>query len=169
MGWQLEMTEIIRCMINDLDETPKYEDERLERILLVASFQVNIEGDFLNDYIVDIQTSTLTPDPTSDTYRDDSFVNLACMKAACILDRGTAVQAADLAISSKEWSSSLDLRGVADARYKILLKGGWCSTYEVALMDHAVNSNQVAGAAILSPFRTIAGYPGFSNSNIYYV
>lgn len=158
MSWTTETVVILRTMILDLDDSPRFQDSRLEQILLVAAFQVNVEADFTNDYSINIETSTLSPDPTDSGNRDDSFINLMTLKAACILDRGLASLAAGTAIYSKEFNSSLDLRGIAQARLNVLQKGGWCKVYEDALIDHSVNSNQVAGAAILGPFRTLAGY-----------
>ena len=161
MSWQLETIEIFRVLINDLEDTPKYSDERLERILLVAAFQVNEKADFLNDYTVDIQTTTLSPDPTSDDYRDDSFVNLMCLKAACLMERGLAAKAANLALLGREGFSSVDLRGVAEAKQKMLEKGGFCATFNDELLSYQMGSAQVAGAAILGPFRTIANYNNY--------
>lgn len=163
--WQTEMLEILRVLINDMDETPKYEDERLHRILMVAAFQVAQSLDFVNDYTIDIQGSTLTPDPTSTDFKEDSFVNLTCIKAACIIERGQTVLSANQAIVAKEFHSSVDLSKVAESKQKLLEKGGWCSLYEQESLEHQANSASATGAAILGPFRTLAGYPGYPVGN----
>lgn len=158
MSWTTEATEILRNTIDDADDTPVYSDERLHRLLLVAAFQVNLIADFVNDYTVDIETTTLDPDPTSEDDRDDSFVNLMCLKAACILERGKAFRAAGNAGLVKEFSTTVDLQGVAKARAALLAKGGFCPTFQEELETYQLDRTYVAGAAIMGPFRTIVGF-----------
>ena len=160
MAWETECLEILRVLINDLDTVPKYTDARLQRVLLVAAFQVNNKLDFTQDYVVNVQTSTLTPDPTNSSYREEAFVNLMCIKAACIIERGTALTSADQAISAREFSSSINLTGISAARQKLLVQGGWCPQYEEESLVHQIGAG-VPGAAILTPFRTLAGYDGY--------
>lgn len=158
MAWQTSSIQILRVLINDLDCTPTYDDERLEKVLLVAGYQLKELLDFVNHYTIDINAGTITPDPTDSTTKDDSFVNLMCMKAACIVDRGNASLAAGNALIATEGRSSINLATVAAARQKLLLSGGWCPAYEEAILDYQANSAQTAGAAIMTPFRTMVGY-----------
>lgn len=160
--WNVIMIEILRNLIDDASDSPKYTDDRLERLLLVAAFQVSNELDFTNDYTVNIAESSLTPDPTAEATKEDAFVNLTCIKAACILERGSAITSADNAISAREFSSSINLTGIAAARRALLDKGGWCVVYDEESTNHALSSANTAGAAVLSPFRTIVGYDGMS-------
>lgn len=163
MAWQAETIEILRAFIDDLDdENPTYSDEKLERILLVAAFQINTTVEFTNDYTVNIQTSELDPDPTAPETTDDAFVNLMCLKAACIMDRGRAITASEQAVSIKEFSTNINLGAVAAARQKLLEKGGWCPVFEEELTKHQLSANGIVGAAVLGPFRTTVGYPNVS-------
>lgn len=169
--WQAETIEILRVFIDDMDdENPTYSDEKLERVLLVAAFNINTSVDFVNDYTVDIQTSTLTPDPTDPDTTDDAFVNLMCLKAACIIDRGRAITASEQAVSIKEFSTNVNLSTVAAAKQKLLEKGGWCPVFEEELVKYQLSANGVVGAAVLGPFRTTVGYPNVSryDSSYYY-
>ncbi len=143
-----------------MDDTPEFDDERLTRVLLVAALQVNNSVDFENDYTIDIQTSTLSPDPTLAETKEDAFLNLMTIKAACIMERGQAIKTASQAISAREFSTSINLTGVAKAKLDLLLKGGWCAVYEQEVLDHQMSGIGTAGAAILGPFRTMAGYDG---------
>lgn len=165
MAWFNETIEIVRVLINDLDETPEFSDDRLERVILVAAFQVNNTADFTQTFTVDITGGTISPDPTLSATKDESFVNLVCLKAGCIIERGAVTKAAGNAIIAREGSSSINLASVAAARQKILESGGLCSVYDEALTDYMFTSNTVAGAAIMSPFRTLAGYPYYFNIN----
>ena len=163
--WETEPLEIFRVLIDDMEETPSFSDEKLVRILLVAAFQVNSAYDFNSDYEVDIETSTLSPDPTSDDYRDDDFVNLMCLKAACILERGKALKAAGTAGMIKEFSTTADLSGVAKARAALLAKGGWCTVFAEEATNYQVNGAVSGGIAVLTPFRTYIN--GRNSNNLY--
>lgn len=155
--WEIEAIEILRNIIDDPDST-KYTDVRLKRLLIVAAFQVLQEAAFTTEFTVDISEQTITPDPTdsdNDT-RDDSLVNLMCLKAACIMERGVTGTSAGKAVAGKDGFSSFDLRGVAEARLK-LMQVGACKEYANALSDYQAGgsgSDIIAGAAVLSPFRT---------------
>ncbi len=114
MSWQDEMIPITRVLINDLAATPTYTDDRLEQLLLVAARQVNSEMAFPQDFVIDVGNGTLLPDPTLGDNKNDSFINLVTQKAACILDQSVAVIAAKQAISVKDGTSAIDLRGVSE-------------------------------------------------------
>lgn len=153
--WQTECIKIIRHMVDDLSSTPTYSQDRLEELFLVAAQLVKQDIVFGQVYTIDVDQLTLSPDPTEPT-RDENFINLVCLKAACMLDFAAARTAAGQAIAIKDGSSSIDLKGTADNRFKFL-KEGWCKKYDQAVIDYDINSNQVAGAAIMSPFKTIMG------------
>lgn len=155
MAWDSEMVEFLRVIILDLEDSPEFSDSRLIRILIVAAFRVNNELEFDQDFEVDIDAATITPDPTATATRNESFINLACLKAACMLDMGGAVQAAKKAgiVKDGRFATTLDLSKIAEARRK-LLEIGFCKVYEDAKLQYQAGLVRVAGAAILSPFRT---------------
>lgn len=154
MAWQDDMVEILRNLIGDTGATEVYTDAQLERVLLVAAFQVLQELDFDNDYSVSISGETLTPDPTDVDTQDDTFVNLVTMKAACIADQGSAVVAAGRAIAVRDGSSSVDLRSVFKSKLD-LLKQGWCAVYKDSKREYQMGAG-VAGAMVMGPFRLYA-------------
>lgn len=155
--WELEAIEILRNIIDDA-ACAVYTDARLRRLLVVAAFQVVQEASFTQTFTVDITAQTITPDPgdTDGNTRDNSLINLMCLKAACIMERGVTGTSAGKAVAGKDGFSSFDLRGVAEARLK-LMQVGACKEYEKALADYqsgGSGSDIIAGAAVLSPFRT---------------
>lgn len=155
MSWKLELREILRVMVGDFDAT-KYANATLERVLAVAAFTVAAEQlDFTQDYSVNVVTKTITPDPSAEATRDDSFINLVCMKAACIIDQGSAANAAAQAIAVKDGSSAVDLRGILQGKLALLDKS-WCAHYEDAKFEHQLEQSRVAGAAVMTPFRLYA-------------
>lgn len=152
MAWQTELVELLRVMVNDLADTPTYSDYRLQRVLVVAAFQVSTELDFSRDFVVDVTAQTITPDPTDGDDRNDAFTNLVCMKAACITDRGEAAAAAKQAIAVRDGTSAIDLRGNLQGKLKLLEKG-WCAAYDDAKLEYQAGQVHTAGAAIIGPFR----------------
>lgn len=155
MAWQDDMVEILRVMVNDMDTTQTYTDDKLLRVLVVSCFQVISELQFAQTYTVSISNQTLSPDPTVEGTTDQSFVNLVTQKAACVIDRGSAIIAASRAISVRDGGSSVDLRGVFQGKLALLEKG-WCAVYADTKLEYQMNGAAVAGAVVMTPFRVYA-------------
>lgn len=162
MAWQTEMVRYLRYCVFDLDpNSPTYSDQRLQELLVWSAQLVEQELDFSQQFVADQDGLTITPDPTDRVgpppTRDDSFVNLVVMKAACVVDRGEVRAAIGQAIRVRDGTSSIDLRGVMEGKLKLLLKGGWCAAFDDAKVQYLLNKSHIAGAAIMSPFRVWAG------------
>ena len=85
MSWQGQMSTILRYLIDDIDSSAyKFSDHRMETTLLVAAQLVTLEVDFNNTYTINVEQCKLTPDPTDDV-KDNAFINLVCLKAACVM------------------------------------------------------------------------------------
>ena len=149
MGWQNEMTLIVRHLVNDLDSTNyTFTDDRLEESVLVAAQLASLEIDFDNTYTIDVDSVSLTPDPTSSGGKDDSFINLVCLKTARLLI-GSELNTHSLnAISLRDGPSALDLRGIVSG-LKILFDD-ITKRYEEAVTQYKLNG--VVGQAILGPY-----------------
>jgi hypothetical protein len=155
--WKEESVIILRTMLDDMDES-KYKTCDLEQLLLVSAFMVNQKADFNNDYTISMKKKTISPDPSADATKDESFINLICLQAACMVNRGKALNDASNAFSGKDGFSSFDFRGVAESTIKLLKDGGWCSVFEDELNNYKLGQNNVAGMAIMGPFRTKVMY-----------
>lgn len=162
MAWQDEMTAILRTLIGDLDATV-YTDDRLQTVLAVAAFQVLRELSFSTAYTISVGGVSISPDPTLTATLDDSFTNLTCLKAAAITDKGSAIQATRRAISVKDGSSAIDLRGPLQGWLAMLEKGGWSAIYDKAKLEYQLGQS-IAGVAVMTPFRTYASSYYFPNS-----
>lgn len=153
MAWQDEMVPMLRVMVNDISSVT-YVDDTLEQTLVVAAFQVkNDLAEF--QFFVDMANVSISPDPTIGISKDDSFVNLVCIKAACIIDTGSAALAATQAIYVKDGTSTIDLRGSLEGRLALLSKG-WCSIFKDARMSYQMQSLEAAGSVVMTPFRLFA-------------
>ena len=148
MPWQNEMKVIVRHLVNDLDSSSyTFTDSRLEEAVLVSAQLASLERDFDNTYAIDVDSVSLSPDPTSGN-KDDSFINLVCLKTAQML-LGSELKTHSLnAISLKDGPSALDLRGIVSG-LKILFDY-INKKYEEATTQYKLNG--VVGQAILGPY-----------------
>tara|TARA_R100001244_G_C5101756_1_gene119000 strand:- start:76 stop:585 length:510 start_codon:yes stop_codon:yes gene_type:complete len=149
MPWQNEMTLIVRHLVNDLDSSSYiFTDSRLEEAVLVSAQLASLEIDFENTYTIDVDSVSLTPDPTDSSNKDDSFINLVSLKTSQML-LGSELKTHSLnAISLRDGPSALDLRGIV-AGLKILFDD-INKRYEEAVMQYKLNG--VVGQAILGPY-----------------
>lgn len=152
--WDTEMVILLRHMIDDLETTPKYDDDRLMQLLLVSAQLVKVENSFTTSYDIDIENYTLSPDPTKPEYRDDAFINLTVLKAACLLAGSGLGKGITQSILVVEGPHRFDGRGQRDAR-KFQVQT-WCAAYNSAKNQYAVNGDgSCPGEAIIGPYRSM--------------
>jgi hypothetical protein len=156
--WTVEMTIILRHMVYDLAPTPTYADTRLQQLILVSAQLVQGELSVPNPYVVDIVNGTISPDPTADNTRDDSFINLVLTKAACIIDNGEARLAAGKGVRMRDADKEIDLRSASEGKLAIWSKG-WCQNYKQTRLEFLAGGSATAGAAIVGPFREEINIP----------
>lgn len=149
--WQVEIPIIVRNLINDLESTPTYSDDRIIQLATVSARYVVGEANFTTEYTIDIINQTISPDPSDPSSRDIDFVGLLALKAACILDQSTfRTKAALEGIRTALGSANLMIAGNLSG-YKTILDQGPCALYEQLVLDHNIG-NATAVAAVLSPF-----------------
>jgi hypothetical protein len=163
MSWQAEITTIVRYLVDDVDATQTYSDGRLETTIVVAAQQVQDDLDFINVYAADIPGTGISPDPTTPT-RDNTFINLVSLKAACMIDKASYRTAIGQGIKVKDGSSSIDTTG-SFGGHQFLLENGNCAEYETAKLEYKMYPGEgyaggVPGEAVVGPYRTL-----FYNSN----
>lgn len=150
MSWQGQMTTIVRHMINDVNsDSYTYTDKRLETCILVAAQLTVMNVDFENTYTINVETCTISPDPTDTDTKDEAFITLIALRTACMILGGEIRKESGNAISIKDGPSAIDLRGVTQTLatlYKDL-----CTKYDSLLMEYRAG-NSIAGVAILGPY-----------------
>lgn len=152
MVWQTELVRTIRHMIDDLgsEDEVTYADDRLEELLIVAGQHVASEVDFATTYTIDVDELTFSPDPTDrDTGRDEDFIRLVCLKAACILHRSILRQAAGRAIDIRDGPVSVSLKGEFAGKSQVAKD--FCQEYKDAVFAYQMGDGTPT-RAILSPF-----------------
>jgi hypothetical protein len=144
------MGTIVRHLVNDLDPASyKYDDSRVETAILVASQLMVMNVDFNNTYDINVEACKLSPDPTDTETKDNAFITLSCLRAACIIIGSEIRSESGNAISIKDGPSAIDLRGVTQT-LTVLYKD-LCEKYEHLLLEYRAGSS-VAGHAILGPY-----------------
>ena len=149
MSWKKEIPIIVRTLINDLSEIPTYSDERILQVIAVAAKYVQFDVVLDHTYSVDVGNPNITPDPTSD--RDEIFISLVSLKAACIVDQSTfRTKAAMEGIRAALGPASLSVAGQS-AAWRTILDKGPCALYD-ELTSHWDVKDASAVRAVLSPF-----------------
>jgi len=148
--WKPEMTTLLRYVINDTDtSTREFTDERLHSLLVASAQLTKGVVDFPRQYTIDVANSGISPDPTTGS-RDNGFINLVILKAACLLANGEFRSASNKGIVIKDGPSAVDARGLVAAKQQLMEKA--CQKYEDAELEFRLgNSN--AGEAIIGPHR----------------
>lgn len=149
MSWQIELPLIVRVLVNDMADQPVYSDDRLLQVVTVAAKYVQFDVVLDHQYSVDVVNGVISPDPTDD--RDEIFISLVSLKAACLIDQSTfRTKAATEGIRAALGSASLQVNGQA-AVWKTILDEGPCSLYN-ELTSHWDVKDASAIAAVLGPF-----------------
>jgi hypothetical protein len=149
MSWQIEIPIIVRTLINDLGDTPVYSDERIQQTIAVAAKYVQFDVVLDHKYNIDVANPNISPDPTSD--RDEIFISLVSLKAACIIDQSALrTKAALEGIRAALGPASLSVAGQS-AAWKTIIEHGPCALYE-ELTSHWDVKEATAIRAVLSPF-----------------
>jgi hypothetical protein len=149
MAWNTEMPIMVRVLINDLSDSPNYSDERLLQAIVVAAKYVQIDIALDTLYDIDITNPVISPDPTIN--RDEVFISLVSLKAACIIDQSVLrTKAATEGIRAALGPALLSVNGSLDG-IKMILELGPCAAYE-ELVSHWDVEQATSVKAILSPF-----------------
>jgi hypothetical protein len=144
------MSTIVRHLVDDLDATKyKYSPNRIETAILVSAQLTIMNVDFNNEYSINVEGCTLSPDPTDVDTKDDPFIALISLRTATIIVGSEIRSESGNAISIKDGPSAIDLRGVS-ATLTVLYKD-LSDKYENLLLEYRAGSS-VAGQAILGPY-----------------
>lgn len=147
MAWRTEMVRIVRALINDLSDPYTYCDSRVEELIVIAAQLTKNEVDFATTYTINIGTMSISPDPTTD--RDDAFISLVSLKAACLILSGEAKLASANNVKIVDAGAQVDFSGAADTASKIASTA--CKNYEQGKLAYMLgNLNGIK--AILTPY-----------------
>ena len=150
MAWKTELVQIVRNVVGDISiDAPTYSDERLQEIILVSAQLLQGELDFSQDYTIDVDECTLSPDPTLLT-KDNAFINLVALRSSCIIANSEFRTAANKAYNFVDGPSKIDGRDVAESLHKFAQT--ICQAFDNAKKAYRAG-NSISGAIIVSPYR----------------
>lgn len=148
--WETDLVLMLRSIIGDL-EGDTYTDAKLQQILVVSAYSVALTAKFKNNYVIDIQEVTISPDPV--VVDDKDFVVLTVYKAACIILNSEVKVKGGNAIAMRDGPSSVDTS--AGAQTLANLAKTVCQEYNDMLDQYKFNgpnSDSGPGQAILGPY-----------------
>jgi len=144
------MSTIVRHLISDVDSSAyTFSAQRIETTLVVSAQLMIMNVDFANTYDINVEAITLSPDPTDTDTKDNPFITLTCLRAACIIIGSEIRKESGNAISIKDGPSAIDLRGVTQTL--IVLYKDLCEKYEHSLLEYRAG-NGIVGQSILGPY-----------------
>lgn len=144
---------ILRNIINDTVATYTYSDARLQQMLAVAAQLLLAETSFSTDYVIEVTTPTITPDPV--TNGDDAFIALVTLKAAMLITGAEYKIATKSSVTVTDAWSTISNTSAA-ANYKTLFEE-FTKQYKDTLMQYKFgNVNQIH--AVLSPYTVNTRY-----------
>lgn len=150
MSWDFDMVQMLRVLINDISPPQKYTNTRLTEILAVAANYVQSEISFPQKYNISLPAK-ISPDPTLLSTPDVDFISFTVLKAACLIDKSLATNAALSGnLSAKAGESKLSLKSKIK-NYKELVRIGNCSKYEKMKAEYAYHSLENA-LSVMTPF-----------------
>lgn len=156
MHWQDHTRLIVRQLINDL-EGSQYNDSRIDTAVIVSAQLVSLELDFKNEYSIDVEDKTISPDPLTDSI----FINLVTVKAACIIIGGEVKAQAANAVAIKDGASSIDMRGVTAVLLE--LYKDLCNRYDTLAYNYGYSGN--AGKSVIGPYSPGSEYITRTNND----
>jgi hypothetical protein len=158
MAWDDELPIILRYMIDDVSDTPKYSDDRLATMISLAAIFTQQENSFSREFVIDVTEPSISPDPTDSATRDNVFIALTTLKAACLLARAELKTISGQSVSIQSGRDRIDLTG--NLRGKQQVATAFCQEYQDARWEFQLNTSIGIGQAIVGP-----GNVGFGASS----
>lgn len=154
MAWTTEVIEVVRYIIGDLDTPYKYSDERITKAASISASVLINEIPFANNYVVNVSTNTITPDPTEVDPKDYDFINLLALKTSCLILQGEMKVYAGSSLRIVDGPSTIDVGSIYSNTQQML--ADLIRTYESKKMYYLMSSSGY-GKAITTP----STYPGY--------
>lgn len=146
MSWDVDLTLMLRYLINDIDDEPTYSDARLKTLIVIGASYVVQECTLDTSYTVSIDLETISPDPTAEP-EDKDFITLTVLKAACLLDQANYRTRLRLGGASVKVGPSSVTQNNGNA-YKDLIGLGPCALYAQAKFEFELGNLKTMRAII---------------------
>ena len=153
MAWQDQSVPLLRTILNDAGcGALEYTDTRLEELLIAAAYINLTLVTFSVEYTITISTDTISPDPSTSSPIDVTFINFMVLKAACMADEGLfRNKALSAGIKARCGPAVLETMNHIDG-FKTLLEEGQCKAFAELLNQYRFSGNADNIRAIMTPF-----------------
>jgi hypothetical protein len=149
MAWQDSMIPMVRLLIADTSDVQRYDDDRIAQALVTAGLIVSQEIDLDADYVFDLTTPDIIPDPT--VINDNAAIALFGLKAACLFSMNDYQKAVGAGIRVRDGDSEVDTTGRFKG-YSDIINIGPCASYTKLLQNLLVKNSMGVGGAVMSPY-----------------
>ena len=113
MSWKTEVIQMVRYLIGDTDTSaPDYCDDRIVKASVISAHQLINEVEFDRTYTINVVASSITPDPTEVSPKDESFLYLLSLKTSILIVGGELRSKAQSSISLTDGPSKIDFANV---------------------------------------------------------
>lgn len=151
MAWDTVLPVMVRHLIDDVNDTQTYNDERVNMSILTAAILATQDYDFPTAYTVDFCAIDISPDPTAEATLDVAAIALFSLKAACILNFNKYQGSLADGIKVRDGDSEVDTTG-AFGGYRDIIILGPCASYDRMLTKLSTLRSMNLGKAVVSPF-----------------
>jgi len=149
MSWEDDSVEMLRIALNDLDAPYTYDDERLQKLFLMACMYVQKDVQLNNTYIISITEVSLSPDPTTTDPIEYSLLNMAVLKSLCILYMSDLRLASGKGVDIRDGGTQLSLKNYYTEKSDNAKTA--CELY-LEYKDKLIMQDTILGEAIVTPF-----------------
>ncbi len=146
--------QIVRVLVNDLSDSPTFDDDRIALSLVVAGLISSQEFKFNTNYTFDVEGVSITPDPLDPNINDMLAVAMWPLKASCILNTNSMEGAIGNAIKIRDGDSEIDTSRSMNG-YEFLIKNGPCATYEALKKRQLFLQSMHNGRGVFGPMSSI--------------
>jgi hypothetical protein len=108
---------LLRDLINDVSDTPTYDDTRLQSLLLSAAY-LNIQNiDFSYEYTVNLLTQDISPDPP-----ESEFISLMVLRAVYMIAESEWKTESRKGITLRDGPTSISMADSINAKRDYAIK-----------------------------------------------
>ena len=148
MAWDTDLVMMVKALDGAIGAPPEY-DEWLKYTIVAAGILVSKEIELAREYVFDIVTPAITPDPVIEG--DTVAQALLPLKAACMLQQIDFRRALRQGIKVRDGDSAIDT-SVTFRGYRDILELGPCAAYERLRWQIQASAAGAVGA-VLGPNR----------------
>ncbi len=164
MAWLDDAIVLLRVLTGDDNSPYNYCDDRLSNMIIGSAKMVLFELSFDANYSVDINTLSVTPDPSSDNF----FIPLVCLFAAVKIANSEYRQFSLASVNITDGPSAIDMSGQSAAFLQRMkaLQADWAA----AKLQYSLG-NAIGAGSVLSGLRSVYSNcysNGYFNANSYY-